>query len=152
MIPVPLNVVHPIINPELYQLTPDSSNNIVKGLLVSYHKDFSPQIITDTVDNMLDIFFPDDQQMYINLDDNNIIYINSSYQCLTKLQNFVVTFYLRYKYSNLNSLPSNYCIFGNVLFLSKMNPITHLDDGNFYSVPYQTVQDLLEVYDIYTDC
>lgn len=152
MIPVSLNVFHPITNPELYQLTPDSSNNIVKGLLVSYHKDFSPQIITDTVDNMLDIFFPDDQQMYINLDNNNIIYINSTHQCLTKTQNFVATFYLRYNYSNLYNHSSNYSIFGNVLFLSKLNPITKIDDGQFYSVPYQTVQNILEVYDIYTKC
>lgn len=152
MIPVSFNAFYSITNPELNQLTPYSSNSIIKSLFVSCHKEFPPHIITDTLDNMLEIFYPNDEQMYINLDNNNIIYINSTHQCLTKTQNFVATFYLRYNYSNLYNHSSNYSIFGNVLFLSKLNPITKIDDGQFYSVPYQTVQNILEVYDIYTKC
>lgn len=141
-----------MISPELFNIVPSDQSQVIKALFVSHLKDFPPVIVKDAVSTMFSTFFPTGEQYELSLDDGVVMYMDTPSQCLVKSQNFVSTFYLRYAYSVKLGTQMTYSVFGNTLFLSKKNPITHEEDGYYYSVPYSIVQDILEVYDTYLEC
>lgn len=142
------SIPNPILYPEVLRVTPTSIYPI-KALIVP-HIDASPQIVTDTPDNMLSTFFPNDTSFAIRLDEYLTVYVNIMQQALYNMQNYVATFYARYKYSIKYGIPPTYTICGAALFVSS-KPVINSVNLNlpFYSVPYECVQEILEIYDNY---
>jgi hypothetical protein len=140
--------MHPVITPEYYKQYPLQSNNIVKSLYLSSDKLISPQIVTDTAENAISLFFPDYKPKCLFFEDMFHIYMDPFIQLSKKHVNFVTTFYLRNSYRNKYGKSSFDSISGDVLIFGTLNISTNTIDGKDHSVPYNIVEEMLEIYDI----
>lgn len=140
---------HPIISPEYFSITPQLINNSLKALYVSYLKQSSPQILTDTSENLLQLAFPN-KYIPIYFDPYIIMYIDPYIQFSLTEDNFVATYYYRNFFATkIGKYPMD-TIKGNALFFGSYNLLTKKQDNNLYSVPYFFVEEILNIYETQT--
>lgn len=137
---------HPIISPEYFYITPQVFTTNVKCLFVSYSKETSPQILTEDVENILNLFLPNDP-LPIYFHPHVVMYIDPYIQFSLSEDNYVATTYYRNYFAlKIGSYPMD-TIKGNVLFFGTTNLLTKKQDNNDHSVPYSVVEELLNIYE-----
>lgn len=144
-------IMHPVITPEYYKQYPLQKNDIVKCLHLSCDKDISPQIVTDTAENAINLFFPHYKPKCLFFEDMYHIYMDPYIQVSNKHINYVATFYLRNSYRNKYGKNSFDSISGDILIFGTLNVQTNSIDGKDHSVPYYLVEEILKIYDIQTN-
>ena len=149
MIPVKIPDPHPIISPEYFKITPQLYTKSVKALFVSYLKNNSPQIITDESDNILNTFLSN-SRIPIFFHPHVVMYVDPYIQLSSSEDNYVATTYYRNYYSTTVGTYPMDTIKGNVLFFGTTNLLTKKQDDNDHSVPYSTVEELLNIYETQT--
>ena len=140
---------NPVTSPEYYKINPLDDNLIIKGLFLSWDIDKSPQIVTDTAANILQTVFKDEKPSCIFFRHHIHMYVSPTEQYLGKYVNQVATAFTRHWFlSHYGMLPPD-TVCGNILIFGTLNLATQKVDNKDHSIPYETVEEVLRIYDIY---
>lgn len=142
------NTIHPLLTPEHYLISPYTNTSIVKSLYVSQSLQISPQIITDTLDNVLSSFYVDYTPFLYRLGLHIHFYCDPILQYSSQQENVVATQYYRNFLLRNHGVHSKDVLRGPVIFFGSSDLKNNTLDFSTHSVPYHLVEEILNIYDI----
>lgn len=141
-------IIHPVLTPEYFPVSPFFDTSIVKSLYVSSEKDISPQIITDTLENVLDTFYPNTYPFMYPLGPYVHFFCEYLVQYVSSKENYVATQYYRNYLLRNHGFNSKDVIRGPVIFFGSYDLKNNMPDELSHSVPYNVVEEILAIYDL----
>lgn len=142
------SICHPLTTPEFFIPKLYSSSKLKS--LALYSQFVSPDVIYETPYNAIDYIFGSkttyssvaihpNYHMYVK--DYPIASIDKCNVLATKL----------YRLSSLTTygIKTHRSIYGDVLIFGSVSPVTKLNDGYDYSVPYELIEQLIRIYKSY---
>jgi len=141
---VPNFITNPIISPEKYKVMPTSSCDVYKFLYISHKESISPQIITDTLSNILSTFFPSTIPFLFNLNHNLHMYCDSLLQYVPFQENRIATLFYRNYFSSHHGILSKDVVHGHAIVFSSDHTA---DEFTPNSVPYNIVEEVVLLHE-----
>jgi len=150
IIPKRYTLYTPFTSPELYNPSPDISENKIRSLFLSSDKNLTPLILTDYFNLIIESVFEDTEPAKLSCLNNYHIYYDPYLQWSSRFSNYIATTLIRQDQIAINGSLLTDSISGSVVIFGSINPSTHLIDQKSYSVPYEIIEQSLRIYESYT--